>query len=87
MKTHEERARGESRQLFKRPPDRSVMSPRLIARLFRRLDASPLPYAERLDLEAEVLGFLRSKSPMRAPPFVLVVHEDACGDHDTSIPN
>ena len=63
------------------------MPRRLIDRLFRRLDASPLPYAERLDLEAELLDFLRPRSTTHAAPFVLVVHEDACGDHDTSIPS
>jgi len=59
----------------------------LIARLFRRLDASPLPYAERLDLEAELIDFLRPRLATHAAPFVLVVHEDACGDHDTSVPS
>ena len=63
------------------------MPRRMIARLFRRLDASPLPYAERLDLEVELFEFLRPRSTVRVPPFVLVVDEDACGDHDTSIPN
>jgi len=59
----------------------------MVARLFRRLDASPLPYAERLDLEAELLDFLRPRAATHATPFVLVVDEDASGDHDTSIPN
>ncbi len=63
------------------------MPRRLIARLFRRLDASPLPYSERLELEAELFEFLRPRAAVRVPPFVLVVHEDARGDHDTSIPN
>lgn len=64
-----------------------VMPRRMIARMFRRLDASTLPYAERLDLEAELPVLLRPTVAMRAPPFVLVIHEDARGENDTSIPN
>ena len=60
---------------------------RMIARLFRLLDASPLPYADRLDLEAELIELLRPSSLLRPPPVVVVVHEDACGEHDTSIPS
>ena len=61
------------------------MNRRLIARLFRRLDASPLPYCERLDLEAELIELLRPGVTLRPSPFVLVVHADARGDHDTSV--
>ena len=60
---------------------------RLIARLVRRLDASFLPYTERLDLEAELIEVLRPSAHRAVSPFVIIVHEDACGDHDTSIPN
>ena len=59
----------------------------LIVRLLRRLDASPLPHAERRDLEAELHEYLTPTRVMRcALPFVLVVDEDARGDYDTSIP-
>ena len=45
----------------------------MVARLFRHL-------------EAELLDFLRPRAATHATPFVLVVDEDASGDHDTSIP-
>lgn len=63
------------------------MPRRTIASLFRRLDASTLPYCERLDLEAEPLELLRPTVAMPARPFVLVVHADARGEHDTRVPN
>jgi len=53
--------------------------------LFRLLEASPLPYAERLDLEAELIELLKPSSLMGPRPIVVVVHEDACGEHDTSV--
>ena len=63
------------------------MSNRLIARLLRRLNASPLPYAERLDLAVELTEFLRPTAVMRAAPVVVIVHADARGDNDTSVPD
>jgi len=42
---------------------------------------------ERLDLEAELIELLKPSSTMSPRPFVVVVHDDACGEHDTSIPN
>jgi len=50
--------------------DRAGAIPRrMIAALFRRLDASPLPDAERL-VEAELLELLRPTIAMPARPFV-----------------
>ena len=64
-----------------------VVPRHLIARLMRRLSASPLPYAERCDLEAELNEHLTPTKVMRcALPLVLVVDEDARGDCDTSVP-
>jgi hypothetical protein len=65
------------------------MPRRLLVRLALRLAASPLPLLDevRLDLERELIDLMTPTSTVRVGPVVIVVHEDAHGDYDTTLPN
>lgn len=65
------------------------MPRRLLVRLRRRLDASYLRVSDpvRLELERELLDLMTPTVAVRRRPVVVFIHDDAHGDHDTTLPN